>query len=451
MACVPEGKIIGAISPVPLLQTETILQQMKKSVCRISCNKNHGTGFFCKIEQNKKKIPVLITNYHIIDDETVDSGEKIKCYLGDEKTLNLIKVDKNRKIYSSSINKYDIMILNIYDRDNIKNINYLELDDYLLTSNSFDRYESIYMLHYPSNPNITVSYGNGIEKKDKFSLKHKCYTSDGSSGAPILDLITNKVIGIHKGAGNRCQTQDKEYYNLGTFLKDVIMDMNFQYINKINNQFKNTALSKQTSKASLKRNFNLILNDNNKKEKDEKKSHEHLQTDIHDNISNKDLNLLKTDKKINKQIIKIKNENRVDPKNYKKETNKSVRQQLKKTDDADMPNPQINNERKKNDPKNNNIKPNQTGSNFYQPNLNNNIKKDYLNNGNNLNQRINYRNEAYNRNEKSSEKESDSDFLLDSRKKMPNYNVANIQSSSKKKKYNNNIVVTSKYINKKKC
>ena len=206
MACVPEGKIIGAISPVPLLQTETILQQMKKSVCRISCKKNHGTGFFCKIEQNKKKIPVLITNYHIIDDETVDSGEKIKCYLGDEKTLNLIKVDKNRKIYSSSINKYDIMILNIYDRDNIKNINYLELDDYLLTSNSFDRYESIYMLHYPSNPNITVSYGNGIEKKDKFSLKHKCYTSEGSSGAPILDLESNKVIGIHKGAGNRCQT-----------------------------------------------------------------------------------------------------------------------------------------------------------------------------------------------------------------------------------------------------
>ena len=227
--------------------------------------------------------------------------------------------------------------------------------------------------------------------------------------------------------------------------------MNFQYINKINNQFKNTALSKQTSKARLKRNFNLILNDNNKNEKDEKKSHEHLQTDIHDNISNKDLNLLKTDKKINKQIIKIKNENRVDPKNYKIETNKNVRQQLKKTDDADMPNPQINNERKKNDPKNNNIKPNQTGSNFYHPNLNNNIKKDYLNNGNNLNQRIKYRNEAYNRNEKSSQKESDSDFLLDSRKKMTNYNVENIQSSSTKKKYNNNIVVTSKYINKKKC
>ena len=27
---------------------------------------SNGTGFFCKIEYNNKKIPVLITNYHII-------------------------------------------------------------------------------------------------------------------------------------------------------------------------------------------------------------------------------------------------------------------------------------------------------------------------------------------------------------------------------------------------
>ena len=350
MACVPEGKIIGAISPVPLLQTETILQQMKKSVCRISCNKNHGTGFFCKIEKNKKKIPVLITNYHIIDDETVNSGEKIKCYLGDEKTLNLIKVDKNRKIYSSSINKYDIMILNIYDRDNIKNINYLELDDYLLTSNSFDRYESIYMLHYPSNPNITVSYGNGIEKKDKFSLKHKCYTSEGSSGAPILDLESNKVIGIHKGAGNRCQTQDKECYNLGTFLKDVIMDMNFQYINKINVQNKNKHLTKQTSKESMKRNVNLILNDNNIKEK--KESNEKSLTDNNNNISKKDLNMLRNKKKSNNHITKIIKENRLEPKNYKIEPNKCIKQlndidKEKEKNFENMPNLNINEERKK--------------------------------------------------------------------------------------------------------
>ena len=41
------------------------------------------------------------------------------------------------------------------------------------------------------------------------------------------------------------------------------MDMNFQYINKINVQNKNKPLTKQTSKESMKRNVNLILNDNN--------------------------------------------------------------------------------------------------------------------------------------------------------------------------------------------
>ena len=404
MACVPEGKIIGAISPVPLLQTETILQQMKKSVCRISCNKNHGTGFFCKIEQNKKKIPVLITNYHIIDDETVDSGEKIKCYLGDEKTLNLIKVDKNRKIYSSSINKYDIMILNIYDRDNIKNINYLELDDYLLTSNSFDRYESIYMLHYPSRPNITVSYGNGIEKKDKFSLKHKCYTSEGSSGAPILDLESNKVIGIHKGAGNRCQTQDKECYNLGTFLKDVIMDMNFQYINNINN-----------------------------------------------NISKKDLNMLRNKKKSNNHITKIIKENRLEPKNYKIEPNKCIKQlndidKEKEKNFENMPNLNINEERKKNDLKNTIINHNQNEKNFYRPNLNyNNIKKDYLNNGININQKRMKRNEVNQENKKNNHRSNNSEEL-NSGLKLSN---DCIQPNPIKKKYYNNTIVQSKYNQKK--
>ena len=446
MACVPEGKIIGAISPVPLLQTETILQQMKKSVCRISCNKNHGTGFFCKIEQNKKKIPVLITNYHIIDDETVDSGEKIKCYLGDEKTLNLIKVDKNRKIYSSSINKYDIMILNIYDRDNIKNINYLELDDYLLTSNSFDRYESIYMLHYPSSPNITVSYGNGIEKKDKFSLKHKCYTSDGSSGAPILDLITNKVIGIHKGAGNRCQTQDKECYNLGTFLKDVIMEMDFQYTNKINVQNKNKPLTKQTSKESMKRNVNLILNDNNIKEK--KESNE---KSFNNNISKKDLNMLRNKKKSNNHITKIIKENRLEPKNYKIEPNKCIKQlndidKEKEKNFENMPNLNINEERKKNDLKNTIINHNQNEKNFYRPNLNcNDVKKDYLNNGININQKRMKRNEVNQQNKKNNHRSNNTEEL-NSGLKLSN---DCIQPNPVKKKYYNNTIVQSKYNQKK--
>ena len=55
---IEEGEIKGAIDPATKIQTRTILEQMEKSVCKIISDRN-GTGFFCKIELNNKKIPVL--------------------------------------------------------------------------------------------------------------------------------------------------------------------------------------------------------------------------------------------------------------------------------------------------------------------------------------------------------------------------------------------------------
>ena len=51
------------------------------------------------------------------------------------------------------------MILKIYEKDDIKNINYLEIDDYLLNHDSESVYEdhSIYILHYPSGRETKVS------------------------------------------------------------------------------------------------------------------------------------------------------------------------------------------------------------------------------------------------------------------------------------------------------
>ena len=159
---IDEGEIKGAVDPATISQTKTILKQMQNSVCRISGD-NFGTGFFCKIDTKK----VLITNYHIINDKFISSGKSIKIYLGDESIPQMIKLNMNRKVYSSDNKKYDIMILEIYERDDIKNINYLEIDDYLLTTHSELVYEdsSIYILHYPSGKEIKVSYGYGIKKR----------------------------------------------------------------------------------------------------------------------------------------------------------------------------------------------------------------------------------------------------------------------------------------------
>ena len=106
-------------------------------------------------------------------------------------------------------------MIKLYETDEINN--YLELDPNLFNENSDSIYKDnhIYILHFPKEGNISVSYQIGIEKINDYDIKYKCNTDYGSSGSPILNLSTNKVIGIHK-AFERKQTDS---FNIGTLLK----------------------------------------------------------------------------------------------------------------------------------------------------------------------------------------------------------------------------------------
>ena len=63
----------------------------------------------------------------------------------------------------------------------------------------------------------SVSFGYGI-KKEYTDIYHKCNTDPGASGSLILNLSTNKVIGIHK-----CYIGSPEV-NIGSFLKDPLLE-----------------------------------------------------------------------------------------------------------------------------------------------------------------------------------------------------------------------------------
>ena len=74
---------------------------------------------------------------------------------------------------------------------------------------------SIYIIQYPEAEKLGVSYGvlKEIYKEEEYNFKQLCCTKEGSSGSPIINLINNKVIGVHRGAhpiGN---------YNIGFFFK----------------------------------------------------------------------------------------------------------------------------------------------------------------------------------------------------------------------------------------
>ena len=208
---VTEGRIKGAI-PEQLL-AKTNLYDMEKYICKIKINdKNFGTGFFCKIEYNNKIIPALITNYHVINDEFLKNKKYLEVYIKNESYL--IDINKDSKIYSSIKGKYDIMIIKI-NQDNEEIRDYLEVDPNIYKEDSLSTYknEDIYILHYKKDGKAYISSGNGIEPDGINYINHKCNTDNGSSGAPILSSLTNKVIGIHK------LFVKSRNFNLGTFLK----------------------------------------------------------------------------------------------------------------------------------------------------------------------------------------------------------------------------------------
>ena len=211
-----EGKIKGAIDLITLEKTEKISEQMKTCICKVYGNLT-GTGFFCKIQYENMMIPVLITNYHIISDEYLKNSKQIKISINNEKIYDIININENSKIYSSIKDRYDIMIIKLEEEKDI--YQYLEFDEQLFYENVEKIYEekSIYILHYPNADKVSVSFGYGIQKLDAYSIKHFCNTQHCSSGSPILNLKTNKVVGIHSGAINNKNKERK--CNIGILLK----------------------------------------------------------------------------------------------------------------------------------------------------------------------------------------------------------------------------------------
>ena len=72
-------------------------------------------------------------------------------------------------------------------------------------------------MHYPKSEEVKLSIGL-LSKLEKNYIFHLCNTDKGSSGAPIVSLQTQRVIGLHFG-GDKINN----LFNLGTFIKNPII------------------------------------------------------------------------------------------------------------------------------------------------------------------------------------------------------------------------------------
>lgn len=200
------------VKPVTAESTQKILEQMKNCICKVKNNQIIGIGFFCRIPyKNNTKINVLITSYQIIDDFYLNQNNQINLLLNDYNEIKIINLDPSRKIFSTK--DFNTTIIELKQSDNITN--YLELDDNLFSNNSKSLYEngSIYMLQYLNGGNASVSYGI-LNELYGFNIKHTCSAESCSSGAPILNISNNKIIGISLYNNNM-----NINYNEGIYLK----------------------------------------------------------------------------------------------------------------------------------------------------------------------------------------------------------------------------------------
>ena len=223
---VEEGSISGSLDSIPVEKMEKILEQMKKCICKVTANQN-GTGFFCKIPYKGQLLPSLVTNYHILDDNFLRNNNQLVLLINNNRKI--ININKNSKIFSSEREKYDIMIIKLQEGE-INNFLELDYDIFINNSENSFKNNSIYTLHYPNWDKPSVSFGNGLEKRNNYDIKHLCNTNLCSSGGPILNLSTNKVIAIHKGFIKT------KMYNIGTFLKFPLIDSTPMVKEKKNNE-----------------------------------------------------------------------------------------------------------------------------------------------------------------------------------------------------------------------
>ena len=280
--------------PISLESTSKIKEQMETCIFKILVSQKEskivGTGFFCLIPFQNKNLPVMITNNHVINEEILKKEKFISIELNG--LMKNIQINDNRIKYTNR--EYDITIIEIIPKkDNI--CNFLELDEEILFKNDFDlwlRKSSIYLLF--SEKTSMVSYGilNRIEEKNIF---HLCNTGRGSSGAPILSLITNKVIGINFGSS----ISTKMKFNIGTFLKfpiTIFINLHKDYIiskcvfsgnyrNKTNANNNNNINIINTSEKVLE-NSNKDLEEKLKLEKEKNKKLEEKINQLNDLLRN---------------------------------------------------------------------------------------------------------------------------------------------------------------------
>ena len=197
---------------------EIIAKNLSKAICRILVKSQGkeiiGTGFILNIQIDLEKFIFLMTNGHIVSNESINNNNTINITLEENKTVNII-VDRNKRYIKNFIDEgFDITVIEILDEDNIDKKSFFipELD---IPLNNELINKEINILQYIIKEKKIMNSEGIIKSINKYELSHSVNTEKISLGSPIFLKKSDYVIGIHKKS-----LENKE--NMGDFIYPVI-------------------------------------------------------------------------------------------------------------------------------------------------------------------------------------------------------------------------------------
>jgi len=348
-----------------------IANHVKRAICKIIIENNRkksfGTGFFMNISNSLK---CLITNYHVINPEVINSNIDIEIW--NQKIMKLNLNNRNIKYYEKP---KDITTIEIDDKDKIYNdIIFLNYDsNYIKNGYKIYKNVDIFSIEHPLGDNAVCASGR-IINIDEFEFDHNISTDNGSSGCPIM-LLNNsinliQVIGIHKNSDIETNL------NGGTFIGEIFINNN-KMLNNNNKMLNNNNKMLNNNNKMLNNNNKMLNNNNNKTLNNNNKT------------SNNNNNIINSNNINNNKIIN--NNNQMVNYNYKNSQIVNYNN-MKNNQLVNFPYYNYNNNQLLNYPYNNNMNSNQLLNYPYNNNMNSNrfLNYPYYNYNNNNNQFLNY-------------------------------------------------------------
>ena len=203
------------LKPVSKQCTQRIFEQMNNISFGIIKYTNQ-ICFFTKIKYKNINIPVLITNYQIID-YIANNNKYLNIYINNE--LNKIEIGKGKYFNKD----YDLAIIQIKENDKI---NFLDIDDNIYKKEIENYYnkESIYIINYNNKNEISVAYSiiNNINNYEIFYSRY--FKNNNNNILPIFNLSNNKLIGM--------QINESKYYYKGLLFNFIMKDFIKKYKSK---------------------------------------------------------------------------------------------------------------------------------------------------------------------------------------------------------------------------